>query len=242
MAELYIPALDPDDDEQPFPPLESATTDPNGLLAVGGSLSVPRLLNAYRHGIFPWFEEGQPILWWSPTPRLVLEPDGIHVSRSTRKLLKRNELTTTFDQAFVSVIQACAAPRQGCSDTWITQSMILAYSQLHQAGHAHSVEVWKQNELVGGLYGVALGRMFFGESMFSLEPNASKCALAYLGRCLSGWGYELIDCQLETTHLRSMGAFTLPRSEFEAKLNLHCPQIPSDCAWQKAPDMDWHTA
>lgn len=235
MAELYLPALDPDDDEQPFPPLDTATDDPNGLLAVGGSLRVPRLVNAYRHGVFPWFEAGQPILWWSPSPRMVLKPDQIHVSKSLRKLLNKNLFRVSFDQAFEHVIHACAAPRKYTDDTWITQSMQLAYIQMHQAGYAHSIEVWYDDELVGGLYGIALGQMFFGESMFSRQANASKVAMVSLSNWLKFWHYQLIDCQMETEHLSRMGAYSMSREAFEQIVIELRDQPPSDLAWHRAP-------
>lgn len=230
-----MPALDPDDDEQPFPPIETATDVPNGLLAVGGSLRSARLFNAYRHGVFPWFEDGQPILWWTPTPRMVLKPDGIHVSRSLRKLLKQQRFHFSFDRSFQSVIEACAQPRSSSDGTWITRSMQLAYTRFHEAGHAHSFEVWQQQELVGGLYGVAIGRMFFGESMFSRASNASKAGMVFMGACLKAWGYGLIDCQLETEHLSRMGAYSISRREFKAWLERLCDQAPEASAWQSAP-------
>lgn len=197
-----------------FPPAEQALPNPNGLLAVGGDLSVERLLIAYRQGIFPWYEEGQPLLWWSPDPRTVLAPGSIHASRSMRRFLRRSELRVSFDQAFAEVIAACAAPREYTDATWITPDMQQAYINLHQLGHAHSVEVWEGDQLVGGLYGVALGRMFFGESMFSRRSNASKTALLALGAVLRRLGCELIDCQMPTEHLSSMGAREVPRVEF----------------------------
>jgi len=204
-----------------FPPVEQAMQEPNGLLAQGGDLSVARLLDAYRHGIFPWFNPGEPILWWAPDPRMVLLPEEVHVSRSLAKRMRHSNFDVRLDTAFGAVMQACAATRRshaGHSGTWISPEMVAAYTQLHHQGHAHSVEVWENDVLVGGLYGVSIGRMFFGESMFSRQPDASKIALVYLCRQLQRWGFGMIDCQMETAHLSSMGARLIPRSEFCTKL------------------------
>lgn len=189
-----------------FPPLEKALREPNGLLAAGGDLSADRLISAYRHGCFPWFQDGQPILWWSPDPRTVLFPEELHVSRSLGKVLRQSRYRVTFDQDFASVITACAAPRSYANETWITGSMQEAYIELHRRGHAHSVEVWDQDELVGGLYGLAMGQLFFGESMFSRADNASKVGFATLVEHLTEWGFVLIDCQMPTQHLHSFRA------------------------------------
>ncbi len=197
-----------------FPPLEKALREPNGLLAAGGDLSADRLINAYRHGCFPWFQDGQPILWWSPDPRTVLFPEELHVSRSLGKMLRQSRYHVTFDRDFASVIKACAAPRSYANETWITGSMQDAYLELHRRGHAHSVEVWDQNELVGGLYGLAMGQLFFGESMFSRADNASKVGFATLVQHLTDWGFVLIDCQMPTQHLHSFGARSIPRQGF----------------------------
>lgn len=214
--------LDPADPFAPFPPPERALSQPDGLLAAGGDLSVPRLLRAYQNGIFPWFEEGQPILWWSPDPRLVLFPTEIRVRRSLRKVLRNRPWRITMDTAFGAVVAGCAAPRRGQNGTWITRSMAEAYQALHQAGYAHSVEVWSpRGELLGGLYGVAIGGVFFGESMFTRVPDASKVALVWLARQLERWGFGLIDCQMVTGHLLRMGARTLPRREFLRLLRRH---------------------
>lgn len=210
---IRIPWLAPDSLE--FPPPDQALADPNGLLAAGGDLSPARLLAAYRQGIFPWYEEGQPILWWSPQPRVILVPKDIHVSRSLRKVMRRDELQVTADRCFAEVVKACAGPRGGVSGTWITPEMAEAYTTLHQLGYAHSVETWRDGELVGGLYGVAIGRAFFGESMFSHASNASKLALVHLAGQLAEWGYGLIDCQVETGHLCSMGATSVSRAVFQ---------------------------
>lgn len=204
-----------------FPPVERALQEPNGLLATGGDLSVARLLDAYRHGIFPWFNPGDPILWWAPDPRMVLFPDEVRVSRSLAKRMRQGGFEIRTDTAFVEVMQACAAPRSreaGHTGTWIAPAMVAAYTRLHQQGYAHSVEVWEHGALVGGLYGVAIGRMFYGESMFSRMPDASKIALVHLCRQLQRWGFGMIDCQMETAHLASMGARPIARSIFCTKL------------------------
>ena len=201
-----------------FPPVETALRDPNGLLAMGGDLSIERLLDAYRHGIFPWFNPGEPILWWSPDPRMVLVPDEVRVTRSLAKRMRNGGFELRVDTAFVDVMRACAAPRKSESGTWISPAMLAAYTRLFDAGYAHSVETWHDGVLVGGLYGVAIGRMFYGESMFSREPNASKVALVRLARQLEQWEFGLIDCQMETAHLASLGAKTLPRAAFTARL------------------------
>lgn len=213
-----------------FPPLEKALREPNGLLAAGGDLSADRLISAYRHGCFPWFQDGQPILWWSPDPRTVLFPEELHVSRSLGKVLRQSRYRVTFDEDFVSVIQACAAPRSYANETWITGSMQEAYVELHRRGHAHSVEVWDQDELVGGLYGLAMGQLFFGESMFSRADNASKVGFATLVKHLTDWGFVLIDCQMPTQHLHSFGARSIPRQTFADYLSRHLDQ-PNDADW-----------
>ncbi len=206
------------DANRPFPPLSHALRQPNGLLAAGGDLSVQRLLEAYRGGIFPWFSEGDPILWWSPDPRMVLFPSELKISRSLAKTLRRRRFRATADSAFAEVIQACRAPRPGQDGTWITAQMSAAYQQLHEAGHAHSVEVWLDEQLAGGLYGVALGRAFFGESMFARVTDASKVALVTLVRQLGRWRFGLIDCQMNTPHLASLGAREIPREDFARRL------------------------
>jgi len=225
-----------------FPPVESAT--PEGLLAVGGDLSSERLLAAYRHGVFPWYNPGQPILWWSPDPRAVLYPEKLKISRSLRKTLKRGQLRVTFDTCFREVILACAAPRRTrtyeCRErqdaesgreqypgggTWITDDMVEAYTRLHAMGYAHSIETWHEHRLVGGLYGVALGGVFFGESMFSRETDASKVALVALVSKLRAWGFVLVDCQIPSAHLTSLGAEEIPRSAFLTELE-HALKLP----------------
>ena len=215
----------------PFPDPALAETEPNGLLAVGGDLSPQRLRSAYRLGIFPWYGAGQPILWWSPDPRLVLFPDRLRISRSLRKTLRRGEFTVSLDRDFGAVIRACAAPRADAGGTWIVPAMARAYERLHVLGLAHSAEAWQGDELAGGLYGVAMGRVFFGESMFSRASDASKVALAYLARCLSAWGYALIDCQVYTSHLASLGAIEMPRAEFQRRLAEAIDQPVAGHAW-----------
>ena len=221
--------------DAPFPPVEYALDEPNGLLALGGDLSVTRLLNAYRHGIFPWYSAGQPILWWSPDPRLVLYPDEIRVSRSLRKRLRQRPFEIRFDTAFAEVLAGCAAPRPGEAGTWLLPEMQAAYLELHRAGWAHSVEAWQGDRLVGGLYGVALGGVFFGESMFARENDASKIALVHLTVRLQGLGYRLIDCQVHTDHLVRMGAREIPRSDFLAAIGRIEPEAPG--TWETPVDL-----
>ena len=202
----------------PFPPVEQALDEPDGLLAAGADLTPGRLIDAYSHGIFPWFNDGDPILWWSPDPRTVLAPHDFHVSHSLRKRLKQRQFTVTADTAFAAVLDECAAPRPDDGGTWLTPPMKAAYLALHEQGHAHSVEVWMEGALAGGIYGVALGQMFFGESMFSRRTDGSKIALACLATQLGRWGFPWIDCQLETEHLLSLGAVAVPRRRFVAKV------------------------
>ncbi len=211
---LRIPQL-PDDSYAPFPDPRSALRNPDGLLAFGGDLSPPRLLNAYAHGIFPWYSEGQPILWWSPDPRMVFRSDGVHLSRRFRRELKALDWTIRADTAFDRVVLNCAnSPRTGQDGTWITPTMRSAYGDLHRHGHAHAIEVWEGSLLVGGLYGVAIGRMLFAESMFSAVSGGSKVALAALAAILREWGWPLFDAQVESGHLLRMGAETMPRDAF----------------------------
>ncbi len=210
-----IPWLRPGDD---FPPLTRALREPNGLLAVGGDLSTETLLRAYRRGIFPWFSDDDPILWWSPDPRMVLFPAELHVTRSMRKTMRSGRFDVTADRDFEQVIMACRQPRRGEAGTWITTQMVDAYLRLHRAGYAHSVETWVDGELAGGLYGVAIGRAFFGESMFTHVADASKVALIALTRQLHAWNFGIIDCQMRTQHLASFGAREIPRAEFAQQL------------------------
>lgn len=202
-----------------FPPLDKALIEPNGLLAAGGDLSPERLLAAYSQGVFPWFNEDDPILWWSPDPRMVLFPNELKISRSLNKTLRKGNYKICADSDFFQVMQACAEPRQGQSGTWIHPEMIAAYVALHELRLAHSVELWKDGQLVGGLYGIAIGKMFFGESMFSRETDASKIAFVHLVRQLASWGFGMIDCQMKTAHLASFGAREIPRKEFSQKLD-----------------------
>ncbi|WP_197023744.1 leucyl/phenylalanyl-tRNA--protein transferase [Microbulbifer sp. HZ11] len=208
--------LDPDRVE--FPCTSTALADPNGLLAVGGDLTPEWLLAAYARGIFPWFSDDQPILWWSPSPRCIVRPQTLKFSRSLRKTIRQQRFEITFDQAFEDVLHGCAAPRSDDSGTWITDDMRWAYTEMHARGHAHSVEAWQDGQLVGGLYGLSIGRVFFGESMFHRAADASKVAFAHLVRQLRLWGCELIDCQVSNPHLVSLGAEEVPRDEFEQLL------------------------
>ena len=216
MNQKAITWLTPEADREWFPPLEHALDEPEGLLAAGGDLSVPRLLAAYRRGIFPWYSAGQPVLWWAPDPREVLAPAEFKCSRSLAKTLRNRGFEISFDRAFGEVVSACAARRENSTGTWITSEMQAAYCELHARGHAHSVEVRLGDALVGGLYGVLMGRVFFGESMFSRERDASKAALARLAERGHVAGLQLIDCQLPTPHLRSLGSRPMGRSEFSA--------------------------
>jgi leucyl/phenylalanyl-tRNA--protein transferase len=209
----YIPWLEP---ESSFPPLENAMIEPNGLLAAGGDLSPQRLLEAYRRGIFPWYSRGQPILWWSPDPRMVVFPEELKVSKSLAKRLKKNDFEVRTDTAFKEVMLACgSAPRDGQHGTWIVPEIVEAYCKLHELGYAHSVETWMDGELVGGLYGVAIGKMFYGESMFHKATDASKIAFVHLVRWLHRQDFGMIDCQMHTPHLESLGGREIPRHEFE---------------------------
>lgn len=214
---IRIPILLPGSDEA-FPPVESALRDPNGLLAAGGDLRPARLLQAYAQGIFPWFSPGEPILWWSPDPRMVFSTDAMHVPKRLARWLRRCDWRISADRDFTGVMRACAAPRDGQSGTWITRSMLQAYTRLHELGHAHSVEVYAGDDCVGGIYGVAIGRMFYGESMFSRADNGSKVALLALAHCLRDWQWPLIDAQVTSAHLRTLGAIELPRSAFRRRI------------------------
>ena len=218
-------------DDLSFPPLEKAMREPNGLLAAGGDLSPERLLAAYRHGCFPWYQDGQPLLWWSPDPRTVLYPEELHVSRSLRKKLRQGSFDITFDRAFRDVIEGCAGPRSYADGTWITTPMQEAYIKLHQLGIAHSIEVWQDERLVGGLYGLAMGRLFFGESMFSRTTDASKAGFVTLVERLRDWGFKLIDCQMPTQHLASFGARTITRRTFAETLTRYLDE-PSSARWE----------
>ena len=236
-----IPWLEGDD---PFPPLHTALAHPNGLLAAGADLSPQRLLAAYRQGIFPWYAEGEPVLWWSPDPRMVLFPSELKVSRSLAKTLRNRDYEIRFDSAFDAVMQGCAtrradhaAPNAGDSGTWITDEMRAAYQRLHELGYAHSVETWIEGELTGGLYGVAIGRMFYGESMFTRVRDASKIAMAHLVRRLERQRYGMIDCQMHTRHLASLGARAIPRSKFSLRLRELVDYAVTPTKWD-APETD----
>lgn len=224
--------LDPNDRNQAFPDVERALDDPNGLLAVGGCLSPQRLVNAYRCGVFPWYGEGEPILWWSPNPRLILFPERFNVSHSLRKLMRRRTFRFSFDTGFDDVVDACAEPRDRFTGTWITPAMKKAYRELHRLGWAHSFEAWRDGTLVGGLYGVAIGRVFFGESMFHRVSNASKAALVFAVENLTRWGYALIDCQVCTQHLKNFGAEEISRTDFVRLLESNCALGVAAEAWQ----------
>ncbi|MDE3012369.1 MAG: leucyl/phenylalanyl-tRNA--protein transferase [Pseudomonadota bacterium] len=222
--------------ETPFPPATQALQQPNGLLAAGADLSPARLLNAYRQGIFPWFSEGEPVLWWCPDPRMVLYPAEFQPGRSLRKVLRNRDYLVQVDHDFAATIRACAAPRAGAPGTWISRHMIAAYEALHALGHAHSVETWMDGQLVGGLYGVAVDGVFFGESMFSLVTDASKIAFAHLVAQLRLSGFGLLDCQMHTGHLERLGARQIPRQLFLAELKRLCAQPRAPGRWTLAAD------
>jgi len=224
-----IPWLDSGD---PFPEVERALAEPNGLLAAGADLSPPRLLDAYRNGIFPWFADDQPILWWSPDPRMVLFPAELKVSRSLARTMRNARFEVRADTAFDEVVEGCRQPRRREFGTWITDAMADAYAALHRAGFAHSVETWLDGELVGGLYGVALGRAFFGESMFTRVSDASKVAFVALVRQLEHWDFGVIDCQMNTAHLASFGAREIPRAEFTRRLRELVHYAPVPVPWR----------
>lgn len=223
-------------DAHVFPPAEEAEFD--GLLAVGGDLSPGRLIRAYAQGIFPWYGPDSPILWWSTDPRLILEPGAVHVPRRLERLLRRGTFRFTMDRAFPAVIRACAsASRPGQDGTWLTRDMVQAYGRLHDMGLAHSLEAWKDGELAGGLYGVSLGGIFFGESMFYREPDASKACVAVLARQLRDWGFDLIDCQQTTAHMLRLGAREVSRAEFLRRLGLALARPTRQGAWRLEPSL-----
>ena len=215
-----------------FPPTEKAIHDPDGLLAVGGSLSVNNLLEAYKRGIFPWYTEGSPVMWWSPHIRPVIKPNNIKISRSLRKTIKKNTFIVSYDKCFERVMRNCSNSRGRAGNSWITAEMVQAYAELHRSGYAHSVECWRNGRLTGGLYGVVIGRVFYGESMFSIESNASKVALADLCDNLDFWGYGIIDCQVPSPHLSSLGAELIDRKKFEAILSENIGKKPTMDAWK----------
>jgi|SRR5579871_5672112 len=236
MQTLPLRRIQPGDPPEAFPDPARALREPDGLLAVGGDLSPARLLYAYRHGIFPWYDEGLPILWWSPDPRAVFLPDALHMSRSLLKRLRRGGYELRVDSVFGQVLQACAGPRPQYPDggTWLHPEMQAAYQELHRLGHALSAELWMDGELTGGLYGVSVGRVFFGESMFSHATDASKIVLVELMQRLDAWGYAFMDCQVQSGHLRRMGSVAVPRTNFLQLLAMLCDESVSPDAWRKA--------
>lgn len=216
-----------------FPSVELALPEPNGLLAIGGDLSMARLLDAYRHGIFPWYSPGNPILWWSPDPRTVFSTDKLHISRRLQRALRHCDWKIRADHAFRDVMQACAAARELGGGTWITEEMLDAYCTLNAAGYAHSVEVYANETLIGGIYGVAIGHMFFGESMFSHTTNASKVALIALCRALHDWGFPLLDAQVSSAHLHTLGAGEISRRDFIAYVDDYTQRADKIGHWRK---------
>lgn len=226
-----IPWLNPTNIQ--FPPVEHALKAPNGLLAAGGDLSPNTLLKAYKNGIFPWYSPPDPILWWSPDPRTVLYAENLHISRSMQKVLNKAAYQVSFNRAFEEVMNACAEPRDYTNDTWITAAVKQGYFALHQAGYAHSIEVWHDDDLVGGLYGVAIGCAFMGESMFSRQTNASKYALIHLSRQLHSAGFHFMDCQVPSPHLHSLGATDIPRRQFQQALAKAIACKPTFLPWDR---------
>lgn len=231
MTHGRIEWLSPADPPEAFPDVSRALTEPDGLLAAGGDLRPERLLAAYARGIFPWFEQGQPILWWSPDPRCVLWPQRLHVARRLRRQLRNSPAELRFNTAFGDVIRACAGKRRSQQGTWITDEIVAAYESLHRDGWAHSVEIREGGALVGGLYGLCIGRVFFGESMFSRQPNTSKMALLGLTRHMLAAGLELLDCQVASPHLLTLGAEFMPRREFSEFLAAACDPPEPHRAW-----------
>lgn len=234
---MRITWLDPGD---PFPPATQECCYPDGLLAAGADLSPARLLDAYQRGIFPWYNEGDPVLWWSPAPRCVIFPDQFHCSRSLHRRLRRGDVTVTTNRKFIDVMKACATTGTRAENgTWITKDMLDAYTEMHSLGWAHSVEVWRRDILVGGVYGLAIGKVFFGESMFSLETDTSKVALFFLCSALTKLDFQLLDCQIENPHLMTLGAQTISRDRFQSILAEHAnPAIPLSCTdFQQAMDI-----
>lgn len=227
--------LGSDDPPNSFPPVSSALTEPDGLLAAGGDLNADRLLYAYRHGIFPWYDEGQPLLWWSPDPRCVFMPGDYRVSRRLRQEVRRSSAEIRVNTAFGDVVRQCAGPRKSEQGTWITPAIMTAFDELHEQGWAHSIEVWESSELIGGLYGLAIGRVFFGESMFSRQPNASKMALLFVANRLDAGEIDLLDCQVVSAHLMSLGARTTARSDFISQLETACEPAKPLTNWPASP-------
>ncbi|MDH5617628.1 MAG: leucyl/phenylalanyl-tRNA--protein transferase [Gammaproteobacteria bacterium] len=235
MSNQRVAWLTADDSPEAFPPVDNALRDPNGLLAVGGDLGPARLLAAYRRGIFPWYEDGQPLLWWSPDPRCVFRQGDLHISRRLRRELRRSRAEVRINTAFAEVVRACAAPRRREQGTWITNEMIVAFEGLHRSGWAHSIEIWQDDLLIGGLYGLVIGRAVFGESMFSRHPNASKIALLFLDQRLADGTFGLIDCQVQSAHLLCMGATAMPRFQFVETLSALCDPADAFAKWPADP-------
>lgn len=235
MTNNRITWIGPDDPPNCFPPVDTALREPDGLLAAGGDLAPERLLWAYRHGIFPWYDEGQPLLWWSPNPRCLFARGDFHASRRLLRWMRSSSIEVRTNSAFGEVIRACAGPRRYEQGTWITPDMIAAYETLHDQGWAHSIEIWDGDELCGGLYGLIIGKAFFGESMYSARENASKVALMFLDSLLDSGDFELIDCQVISQHLMSLGARILPRNEFVTALESACASLRRYENWPSAP-------
>jgi len=235
MSNNRVVWLSADDPPEAFPPVDTALHEPDGLLAAGGDLGPERLIAAYRRGIFPWYDEGQPLLWWSPDPRCVFKQGDLHISRRLRRELRRSSTEVRFNTAFAEVIEACAGPRRFQQGTWITHDMTRAYQELHHGGWAHSIEVWQDETLIGGLYGLIIGRVMFGESMFSDRPNASKIALLVLNQMLEDGTLGIIDCQVQSSHLLSMGASVIPRTRFVGLLDDLCDPPVAFENWRADP-------
>lgn len=235
MSNNRVTWLSASDPPEAFPPVEAALSEPDGLLAAGGDLSTERLLCAYRRGIFPWYDDGQPLLWWSPDPRCAFRQGDFHLSRRLRRLLRQSTAEVRFNTSFSEVIHACAAPRATELGTWITPEMTDAYEELHHDGWAHSIEIWRDQALVGGLYGLAIGRAFFGESMFSADANASKMALLAISRMMDTNEFGILDCQLVSQHLVSLGASIMQRHEFMAILAALCSPATRFENWPSDP-------
>ncbi len=239
MSDINLPWLDENDPDAPFPPAETALKDPEGLVAAGGGLESVRLLRAYHQGLFPWYEEDQPILWWSPNPRGILYPKNFIVHKSLLRSIKKNSWQITYNKAFQEVMKACAEPRNNSRGTWITQEMIQAYVKLHESKQAHSLEVWdEEDNLIGGVYGISIGAIFFGESMFSRTTNASKVALLYLSAYLDIWDYKVIDTQLPSTHLSSLGGSKMTRKDYLKLLSKLTHQSSNSNAWLAGEKID----
>ena len=235
MSNQRVVWLTAEDPPAAFPPVEDALREPDGLLAAGGDLAAERLLAAYRQGIFPWYDDGQPLLWWSPDPRCVFLKDDFHLSRRSQRQLQRSSAEVRINTAFSEVIRACAGPRRDQEGTWITNDMIIAYQQLHDSGWAHSIEIWQDDQLIGGLYGLIIGRVMFGESMFSKQSDASKIALLVLDRLLDAGTIGLVDCQVQSSHLLSLGASVIPRSRFTGLLDTLCEPVGPFEDWPERP-------